>query len=71
MRWRDAWLQMLYGRKVKLPSWSGYWAWEDGTIMIHCKDGRVLDLFDTEDKAMTLSNMASEDWMVVSEGGAT
>lgn len=69
MNWREAWLQMLYGKKVKLPSWRGYWAWEDGTIMIHRKDGSVLDLFETEDKAMTLSNMASEDWMIASEGG--
>ena len=32
MPFRYAWFQMLNGKKVKLPSWAGYWAWEDGTI---------------------------------------
>lgn len=58
---------MKQGFKVKLPSWSGYWCWEDNTIMMHCKDGKVLDIRDTDKVEYTMSNMASEDWAIANE----
>lgn len=52
---------------VKRPLWSGYWAWEDGTIMMHCRDGQVIDIRQTDNVAYTFDNVASRDWMVVEE----
>ena len=67
MTFREAWFQMLSGKKIKLPLWSGYWAWEKGTIMMHCRDGRVLDIRETDNPAYTFTNVASREWQVVEE----
>ncbi|MBR2653187.1 MAG: bZIP transcription factor [Lachnospiraceae bacterium] len=64
---RYAWFRMLEGKKIKLPSWSGYWAWENNTIMMHCRDGSVLDIRETDNPAYTFSNVASDDWMVIDD----
>lgn len=58
---------MKEGKKVKLPSWGGYWCWEKDTIMMHCKDGKVLDIRETDNVEYTMSNIASEDWMLADE----
>lgn len=55
------------GMKVKLPSWSGYWEKDGDTVKMYCKDGRVLDLRETEDVFYTLGNIASDEWEVVDE----
>ena len=68
---RYAWFQMLEGKKIKLPSWSGYWAWENNTIMMHCRDGSVLDIRETDNPAYTFSNVASDDWMVIDDDATT
>ena len=67
MAFREAWFAMLNGEKVKLPSWAGYWAFESGTNMMHCKDGAVIDIRATENVAYTMSNVASNDWMIANE----
>lgn len=58
---------MKQGFKVKLPSWSGYWCWEDNTIMMHCKDGKVLDIRNTDRVEYTMSNISSEDWIMANK----
>lgn len=65
MDFRHAWFEMLNGKHVKLPSWSGYWAWENNTIMMHCKDGTVLNILETENPAYTFTNIATNEWEVV------
>lgn len=67
MNFGQAFELMKQGVKVKLPNWAGYWAWENGTIMMHCKDGQVIDLRDTERPEYTFSNMASYEFMVADE----
>lgn len=52
------------GKKVKLPSWKGYWQKDGDTIKMYCKDGRVLDLREAEDVFYTLSNIVSDEWEV-------
>jgi hypothetical protein len=44
---------------MKLPSWGGYWSWdnEEETAIIHCKDGRTLDIRETEHIEYTLENV--------------
>lgn len=65
MDFRRAWFHLLNGEKIKRPHWGGYWAWENDTIMMHCKDGRVLDIRKTDDPAFTFGNVAAHDWEVM------
>lgn len=65
MSFRDAWFQLLNGKKIKLPSWTGYWVWENNTIMMYCHDGKALDIRETDNVAYTFSNIASKDWIVL------
>lgn len=67
LSFRQAWFQLLNGAKIKRPSWSGYWKWEHNTIMMYTRDGDVLDIRLTDNPAYTFSNIASNDWEVVSE----
>lgn len=41
MLFRKAFELMKQGKKLKLPSWAGYWYWskDKQTIIIHTKDG--------------------------------
>lgn len=68
MNFSKAFEAMKQGAKVKLPSWAGYWAWEDGSIKMHCKDGRVLDIRETENPEYTFGNIASDEWIIAEEG---
>ena len=67
MNFGQAFELMKQGVKVKLPNWAGYWAWENGTIMMHAKDGEVIDLRDTERPEYTFANMASDEFMIANE----
>lgn len=67
MEFIDALELLKQGKKIKLPSWSGYWVREDNTVKMHCKDGNVLDIRETEDVFYTLSNIASENWKVAED----
>ena len=67
MEFREAFKAMLAGKKVRLPSWKGYWAWENGTIMMHCWDGEVLDIRNTDNPEYTFTNIASSAWKIVDE----
>ena len=51
-----------YGAKMKRANWKGYWEWRDNTIFMHCEDGRVLDIRETDDVAFTLDNILANDW---------
>lgn len=69
MRFCYAFELMKEGKKVKLPSWSGYWRWDPDkeTIMMHCKDGKVLDIRETERVEYTLMNVCSDEWVIANE----
>ena len=75
MRFVEALKAMKNGAKVKLPSWGGYWCWdaEKETVMIHCRpqdsdhQGEILDIRETRRVEYTLSNVASDEWMIADE----
>ena len=67
MPFRQAWLELLNGKKVRRSPWKGYWAWENNTIMMHCADGTVLDIRKTDNPAFTFTNIATDDWEVAEE----
>lgn len=76
MYWNEAFELMKQGEKVKLPSWGGYWCWDDEkqTIMIYCKpedadkgQGPVLDIRETQRVEYTFDNIASDEWVLADE----
>lgn len=74
MKFSEAFQEMKKGNKVKLPSWSGYWAWENETIMMHCRSqdsdegqGSIIDIRETQRPEYTFDNIASEDWIIADE----
>lgn len=70
MKFLEALKLMKEGKKVKLPSWGGYWRWDADrqTVMMHCKDGEILDIRETQVVEYTLSNVASDEWVLAYEG---
>lgn len=62
---------MKKGFKVTRPCWNGYWYWNNDkkTVIIHTKDGKEFDLFDSDDKELTLSSLSCRDFRIVSESG--
>jgi hypothetical protein len=67
MNFKEAFQLMKEGKKVKLPNWGGYWAWENETIMMHCKDGQIIDIKDMRSASGTMSNICSGEWEVVED----
>ena len=70
MIFNEAFKAMKNGNKVKLPSWAGYWVYDaDGDkIWMHCKDGRVLEIRETEVLSYTLENICSDEWIIADDG---
>lgn len=76
MIFKEAFEAMKQGCKVKLPSWGGYWCWDEEkqTIMMHCrpkdadKPGDVFDIRETQRVEYTLENILSEDWQIATAG---
>lgn len=76
MNFKEALEAMKQGFKVKLPSWGGYWCWDNDkqTIMMYCKQEDVdkgqkspLDIRDTQRVEYTLSNVLSDEWVIADE----
>lgn len=74
MKFTEALREMKEGKKVKLPSWGGYWYWdkEKQTVMIQCRpqdsdQGELFDIRETQRVEYTLSNVASDEWIIADE----
>jgi hypothetical protein len=73
MDFSTAFKALKEGKKIKRKCWQGYWQKtkdvynKEGkdTIFMHCKDGRVLDIRETQDVMFTIGNIAENDWEVV------
>lgn len=71
MEFSNAFALMKQGHKMKLPSWGGFWFWdnEKKTIMMQCRKvdsdtGKdLLDIRETQRVEYTLQNMMSDDWI--------
>lgn len=71
MKFEEAFKLMKSGQPMKLPSWGGYWIWDDEekTIMMHCREKdsdtgkEVLDIRETQRVEYTLSNLLSDEWV--------
>lgn len=76
MNFKEAFKAMKAGTKVKLPSWSGFWFWDEEkqTVMMQCRSkdadkgqGDLLDIRDTQRVEYTLSNVLSDEWQIADE----
>lgn len=66
MEFKKALELMKQGMKMKLPSWSGYWFYdnEKETIIMYTKEGKELDIRETERVEYTALNICSNEWMI-------
>ena len=67
MNFQKAYEALKQGAMIKCPEWAGYWKWEDDSIKMHCKDGRILDIRETENVDYTLGFILRDDWEIVGE----
>lgn len=65
MKFKEAFEEMKSGIPVKLPSWAGYWWWdeESQTILMYTKGGGCLDIRETQNVEYTLQNILSDEWV--------
>ena len=68
MRFEEALKQMKKGVPMKLPSWGGYWCWDDEaqTVIIYTKDNKRMDIRETQVVDYTLLNVCSDEWVPAS-----
>ena len=63
MNFKEAYLMMMEGKKIKRPCFKGYWYFngKTGKIVIHLENGTEI----TEgDFTLTLQNSLAEDWEI-------
>ncbi|WP_326514165.1 DUF2829 domain-containing protein [Clostridium intestinale] len=70
MNFDKAFKLMKDGLGIKLPSWAGYWFWDNQkeTIIMHCKDGKKVDIRETQVVEYTLQNILSDEWIIADAG---
>ena len=72
MKFSYALKNMKAGVPMKLPSWGGYWYWDEEkkTIMMKCRTvdsdtGKdLLDIRETQRVAYTIENILCDEWAV-------
>ena len=67
MQFKEAYEALKQGAIIALPEWVGYWKWEDNTIKMYCKDGRILDIRESEDIDYTINFILRDDWIIKSD----
>lgn len=65
MKFKEALKEMKNGIPMKLPSWGGYWCWDEEvqTIIMYTKDNQRLDIRETQRVEYTLMNVLSDEWI--------
>lgn len=68
MKFEQALKEMKKGIPMKLPSWGGYWCWdeENQTIIMYTKDNKRIDIRETQRVEYTLQNVLSDEWISAS-----
>ena len=69
MKFTEALKMMKQGIPMKLPSWGGYWCWDEEaqTIIMYTKDNKRMDIRETQVVEYTLSNVCSDEWTPATE----
>ena len=65
MKFEQALKEMKRGIPMKLPSWGGYWCWDEDvqSIIMYTKDNQRLDIRGTQRVEYTLMNVLSDEWI--------
>lgn len=65
MKFEQALKEMKRGIPMKLPSWGGYWCWDEDvqSIIMYTKDNQRLDIRETRRVEYTLMNVLSDEWI--------
>ena len=65
MKFKEALKEMKKGIPMKLPSWGGYWRWDEEAqkIIMYTKDNKRLDIRETQRVEYTLINVLSDEWI--------
>ena len=73
MKFEQALQEMKKGIPMKLPSWGGYWCWDEEkkTIIMYTKDNERLDIRETQVVEYTLMNVLSDEWIPASGENTT
>ena len=71
MKFEKAYEALKQGADIKREHWKGFWRKENGTIVMHCKDGRNLKITESEDVFFTINNMMADDWEIVNSNEIT
>ena len=71
MKFEKAYEALKQGADIKREHWKGFWCKENGTIVMHCKDGRNLKITESEDIFFTINNMMADDWEIVNSNEIT
>ena len=63
MQFKEAYLEMLKGKKIKRPSFKGYWYMDGqtGKLVIHLASGEEITKGDL---SLTAKNCIAEDWSI-------
>jgi hypothetical protein len=72
MNFASALFALKRGRKIKRHHWTGYWCLgskdsKKPYVEMHCYDGKIVNLADSEDILYTMENMACDDWEIIDE----
>ena len=49
MNFASALFSLKRGHKIKRKHWTGWWELDGNEVMMHCYDGRVINIRDSED----------------------
>jgi len=64
MKFENAYIEMLKGKKIKRPAFKGYWFIDaiTGKLTTHLASGEEIDVGDFD---LTVRNVLAEDWEVI------
>lgn len=72
MKFKKAFKAMKHGQNIKLPSWDGYWCWDEDKeiiIMRHIyeKSKEKIYISETHMAECTITNILSDEWVFADE----
>lgn len=64
MSFKEASMLLKDNKKIKRKSWIGYWMYDKYTdkVLMHCKDGNIINMTNTDNILFTISHMGESDW---------
>mgnify|MGYP001040041867 CR=1 FL=1 len=66
MTFDKAYEKMKQGYKIKLPTWDGYWEWENNSIKMNLGGNIIIDIRQTNDIDIIFRFIIRSDWELVS-----